>query len=159
MFMASFALPRTRGDGPSISHASSSAPASPPHARGWTWLEPRPPQDSVLSPARAGMDLFSGRAARNLGTLPRTRGDGPVGKHALHAEPDSPPHARGWTPRRHLARAECVLSPARAGMDPRFLAPPGTSPPLPRTRGDGPAHRSIFVRIPRSPPHARGWTL
>src|SRR5690606_24272023 len=112
----------------------------------------------VLRPARAEMDLYSGRAALNLGTLPRTRGDGPVGKHALHAEPDSPPHARGWTPRRHLARAECVLSPARAGMDLLTVPSPAAPAALPRTRGDGPVRPARMYTLTNSPPHARGWT-
>ena len=49
-------FPRTRGDGPPVSLIDLTNVPFPPHARGWTAFQNFPATDSIVSPARAGMD-------------------------------------------------------------------------------------------------------
>src|SRR5690606_18737342 len=151
-------LPRTRGDGPPKQTKTNNRRYSPPHARGWTLHDAGVITYVRLSPARAGMDLWSDLRISEPLPLPRTHGDGPALLRFHQKTLGSPPHARGWTAQ-FPERTHCdALSPARAGMDP----PPSTArpctTPLPRTRGDGPLLEHVVTDPQGSPPHARGWT-
>ena len=89
-------LPRTRGDGRDWSVIVEWLGQSPPHARGWKGLDERVKGTVAVSPARAGMEGPTGRRARSMQRLPRTRGDGRMRVLDLRPEAPSPPHARGW---------------------------------------------------------------
>ena len=205
-------FPRTRGDGPGGRGFQGALKAFPPHARGWTgdlvdsarqtcirWFPPHArgwtllieglswSGYSIVSPARAGMDLGHTGFTNTVLTL------------------QFPPHARGWTPCGSGLSTLLQVSTARAGMDrgralsccrprrfPRTRGDGPTSPAasvlidalrgFPRTRGDGPARMPSRTppspcRFPRTrgdgpgvanrmisyfspfPPHARGWTV
>ena len=131
-------LPRTRGDGPSSRLESACTKSAPPHARGWTEQARCGTPAGRGSPARAGMDREVSDAAWASSWLPRTRGDGPLGKSKVFRGLAAPPHARGWTPGRHRRRLRHDGSPARAGMDQMIEVVPAVTIGLPRTRGDGP---------------------
>ena len=154
----SLRFPRTRGDGPVSASIPARAAPFPPHARGWTELTDRLIPAALVSPARAGMDRPRWNSTDRSGSFPRTRGDGPLNRIAIHRQHRFPPHARGWT-LFGLRRLDpgCV-SPARAGMDRLPESRASARRGFPRTRGDGP-HRMI-TRAGRAlfPPHARGWT-
>src|SRR5690606_27677568 len=70
----------------------------------------------------------------------------------------APPHARGWTERRHGPGRRGPGSPARAGMDPPWFLHAPARRRLPRTRGDGPQRPCSIALGGWAPPHARGWT-
>ena len=70
-----------------------------------------------------------------------------------------PPHARGWTPATACNTVMSIVSPARAGMDPRRSSLPALRESFPRTRGDGPVDITVPGGAGAFPPHARGWTL
>ena len=55
------------------------------------------------------------------GRFPRTRGDGPYDRFEELERSMFPPHARGWTLVHEIDGLIEVVSPARAGMDPRPL--------------------------------------
>ena len=111
-------FPRTRGDGPATLYEVGPVTEFPPHARGWT-LDLAGEDDQLgVSPARAGMDPDQARIQGEYDSFPRTRGDGPPLTAALTKRQRFPPHARGWTRRRHIDDPIREVSPARAGMDP-----------------------------------------
>src|SRR3546814_10282247 len=89
---ASDGLPRTRGDGPSSSAASTSALRAPPHPRGWTRRPPACTSASAGSPAPAGMDRRGCSLTGTPDGLPRTRGDGPREIDATARRIRAPPH-------------------------------------------------------------------
>ncbi len=131
-------LPRPRGDGPRRRHGRSRMTTSPPPTRGWTRL-----------------DLVE---FREVYSLPRPRGDGPLMPSNLTKGTASPPPTRGWTLLlRHMASPDDV-SPAHAGMDPRYRRRWCCSARLPRPRGDGPWVREPHESSITSPPPTRGWT-
>src|SRR5690606_38235336 len=66
-----FSLPRTRGDGPQAMRRFVDDLTSPPHARGWTSLRDTRLCVSLLSPARAGMDLPLVDGEQKFLALPR----------------------------------------------------------------------------------------
>ena len=151
-------LPRTRGDGPGcVAGCAVRAPA-PPHTRGWTRHTRRCLPRPRGSPAHAGMDPAPGAARRRRGGLPRTRGDGPWTSAPVATPHWAPPHTRGWTLEGDVDRAGGDGSPAHAGMDPRRASGPRGWGRLPRTRGDGPEWVEGGGRLPKAPPHTRGWT-
>ena len=151
-------LPRVRGDGPGSVAMRRTSHVSPPRARGWTRDAARSNHEFAVSPACAGMDPALTIAQADIQSLPRVRGDGPLGRvgHALHHT--SPPRARGWTRGGDGGAGAAHVSPACAGMDPppRRRARPRRS--LPRVRGDGPKHSRNRALRTLSPPRARGWT-
>ena len=69
-----------------------------------------------------------------------------------------PPHARGWTVTVVPVSTPSVVSPARAGMDPKTPRLRHRRSRFPRTRGDGPHPRPHSSCRFSFPPHARGWT-
>ena len=112
-----FGFPRTRGDGPIITTAGNLIAEFPPHARGWTGFPCQVDYLYAVSPARAGMDLCTGRERSSGARFPRTRGDGPCIALAVFRVILFPPHARGWTRYALDAGRRDIVSPARAGMD------------------------------------------
>ena len=92
------------------------------------------------------------------GCFPRTRGDGPALNGRTVKDGSFPPHARGWTAGSEEAGGLPLVSPARAGMDPRQARPAPRSHCFPRTRGDGPDDQVTTLVQEMFPPHARGWT-
>ena len=72
----------------------------PPHTRGWTPDGLDHGHRDVVSPAHAGMDLWTNDGLVRLGGFPRTRGDGPSSSKKRWPEMKFPPHTRGWTGRR-----------------------------------------------------------
>ena len=112
-------FPRTRGDGPWWRATRATRPTFPPHARGWTRRRYQRQRHHRVSPARAGMDRIRSDARRQRRSFPRTRGDGPQQRLLDLGGQRFPPHARGWTVDRRCRGESEVVSPARAGMDPR----------------------------------------
>ena len=151
-------LPRTRGDGPPLLMSGDVTFRAPPHTRGWT--RARIPSESLRrgSPAHAGMDPRQDVHRYPARRLPRTRGDGPEGEHAVIHTVRAPPHTRGWTRHRAPARVSGQGSPAHAGMDLVNLEPFLALARLPRTRGDGPFWDLEDATRREAPPHTRGWT-
>ena len=138
---AATGLPRTRGDGPSASAATTRARPASPHTRGWTRARAGRPGRARGFPAHAGMDLGRGESDIGETRLPRTRGDGPRSTGGLGTKHRASPHTRGWTQtQRHQRHQGLRLEgfPAHAGMDLSHRATRHGPPGLPRTRGDGP---------------------
>ena len=113
-------VPRTRGDGPKwLGMPDRPAEVFPAHAGMDRPLAPDPQHPGSVFPAHAGMDRSRvGRGQRGLASVPRTRGDGPVGDYWRQQQAECSPHTRGWT--------EC-------GTLERWI-----EESVPRTRGDGP---------------------
>ncbi len=91
---------------------------SPPRTRGWTLDDMNNLLLLEVSPAHAGMDLFSCFQFFALVSLPRARGDGPYAVSEMTPIGVSPPRTRGWTYPLNLAYLAWFVSPAHAGMDP-----------------------------------------
>ncbi len=92
--------------------------SSPPHPRGWSWVDPHLADLAAVAPAPAGM-VRSAPVSEVLSTgRPRTRGDGPNSWNAASAPVKSPPHPRGWSPARGAVRQAGHVAPAPAGMVP-----------------------------------------
>ena len=104
------------------------------------------------------MDPGTRRPGRVAQGLPRARGDGPGGVHALLHHELSPPRPRGWTLGGELGRSLERVSPAPAGMDPIHQTHPPLLRRLPRARGGGPCVEVSVTGIGESPPRPRGWT-
>ena len=151
-------IPRTRGDGPSMSDLFHEGVGDSPHPRGWTrggWFRPRSPTGF---PAPAGMDPSPGGSATRSCRIPRTRGDGPPKNSPRPRRRGDSPHPRGWT----RASGGRVLAgrgfPAPAGMDPATSGAPSGQTRIPRTRGDGPRRVAELWEEVMDSPHPRGWT-
>ena len=104
------------------------------------------------------MDPATPRRTTASTGFPRRRGDGPrvrlfAGCHSLF-----PPQARGWTPSARRRWRPSSVSPAGAGMDPRWRTGGFEPRSFPRRRGDGPSTRSPPPAGRPFPPQARGWT-
>ena len=151
-------FPRTRGDGPDRGAAIDPPRWFPPHARGWTVASSSRARDRTVSPARAGMDRSRQPFAASFARFPRTRGDGPEGGADDPGDGLFPPHARGWTRANIIQTTGTIVSPARAGMDPRRADLRAMPQRFPRTRGDGPSRAAYWCPRLSFPPHARGWT-
>ena len=120
-------FPRTRGDGPNGEVDASSAPAVPPHPRGWSRMAGLLPVPPGGSPAPAGMVPSSRPPLCRMRRFPRTRGDGPWYSVQSDVPPMVPPHPRGWSLRAANLPVGTHGSPAPAGMVPSRNKP--QSPP------------------------------
>ena len=151
-------FPRTRGDGPHPEDVLKEEGVFPPHTRGWTpaCREIRDGKD--VSPAHAGMDPGLRSTRRKPSSFPRTRGDGPQTGSLVRKLRGFPPHTRGWTLESHSSGCGMGVSPAHAGMDPRYSSTSAKRQRFPRTRGDGPWTVPRVFRVGMFPPHTRGWT-
>ena len=114
------------------------AESFPPHTRGWTGGGQFQTFELSVSPAHAGMDRCSKMALATSMRFPRTRGDGPSLGFIAILSVRFPPHTRGWTVRDILRVANEDVSPAHAGMDPRYRNGHVGQTGFPRTRGMDP---------------------
>ena len=131
-------LPRARGDGPSPRVVpGGQAPASP-RSRGWTRLHPLRVRPHGGFPALAGMD--------------------PDGPWLCSRSWEASPRSRGWTSTSPGSGRRGPGFPALAGMDPAVRACGGSTPGLPRARGDGPVAMSTPLPFVPASPRSRGWT-
>ena len=71
-------VPRTRGDGPSVTQVVYRQSPGSPHTRGWTRSETGSEIPVSGFPAHAGMDPGIRGMLKGIDGVPRTRGDGPV---------------------------------------------------------------------------------
>ena len=92
-------------------------------------------------------------------SVPRTRGDGPVSiKPSFCQDPLFPAHA-GMDRRSATQKGgKIACSPHTRGWTSRRRHGPRWSPPVPRTRGDGPWPRDATPTACLCSPHTRGWT-
>ena len=90
--------------------------------------------------------------------LPRTCGDTPAPDNFARDWYGAPPHLRGYTPSQRPRRADHAGSPAPAGIHPENPFRVAVGFRLPRTCGDTPWRRGGIGRLPRAPPHLRGYT-
>ena len=152
------ALPRTRGDGPVSFNSFLTLLIFAPHTRGWSRFGHNTMAKKKLCPAHAGMVPPLILVLERTPTLPRTRGDGPMGASYVSRYDVFAPHTRGWSPSGKLFENAIVLCPAHAGMVPWRGLRKSAVHPLPRTRGDGP-WGSLRVRMEGDfAPHTRGWS-
>ena len=151
-------LPRTRGDGPSLSRSGSASRTASPHTRGWTRWSARRAPGSRGFPAHAGMDPTTTRRTARSPGLPRTRGDGPDERPGRVGHGAASRTTRGWTQSSTSPRSTPAGFPAHAGMDRGGWSRDGCRHGLPRTRGDGPHSRASSPTTRRASPHTRGWT-
>ena len=70
-------FPRARGDGPRIRRRRLRSSSFPPRTRGWTLFLLGLLLQEEVSPAHAGMDLYTCRPGSADNRFPRARGDGP----------------------------------------------------------------------------------
>ena len=132
------ALPRTRGDGPVSFNSFLTLLIFAPHTRGWSRFGHNTMAKKKLCPAHAGMVPPLILVLERTPTLPRTRGDGPMGASYVSRYDVFAPHTRGWSPSGKLFENAIVLCPAHAGMVPGVHCACAWKVTLPRTRGDGP---------------------
>ena len=151
-------LPRTRGDGPATGTPPDAASAASPHTRGWTNPFAYMAQADLGFPAHAGMDHPGDDQHEPDRGLPRTRGDGPVGRDLGRGPGEASPHTRGWTRRIAQHHLLALGFPAHAGMDPADPSGNVKLARLPRTRGDGPDAYASDSAWDEASPHTRGWT-
>ena len=113
-------LPRACGDRPRAAPGTRPGRSSPPRMRGSTFDTAIFLDEGDVSPAHAGIDPCSARWKTSLSGLPRACGDRPDVESASTLAIRSPPRMRGSTPcEASQLLGECV-SPAHAGIDPRY---------------------------------------
>ncbi len=91
-------LPRMRGDPPHLYCQGAPHTLSTPHARGSTPKSLPLPLPSKVYPACAGIHPTRNGSKKNMGSLPRMRGDPPREPGTREPRTGSTPHARGSTP-------------------------------------------------------------
>jgi len=156
---ATGSLPRASGDGPFPRIRRAALVSSPPRERGWSLLCARCKAICCVSPARAGMVPKLKKAAGVTGCLPRASGDGPRVCGSCPSALPSPPRERGWSHSLSFPGHPSLVSPARAGMVPRYRIDDCVAPGLPRASGDGPVTGAGAFAVSLSPPRERGWSL
>ena len=152
-------LPRMRGDPPHLYCQGAPHTLSTPHARGSTPKSLPLPLPSKVYPACAGIHPTRNGSKKNMGSLPRMRGDPPCSMCGKEIYEQSTPHARGSTREALLLPHPYTVYPACAGIHPWCCTLSSASCCLPRMRGDPPAYASDDVLHFMSTPHARGSTL
>jgi hypothetical protein len=170
----SWCAPRTRGDGPPVTPRCANWSRCSPHPRGWSRGHLRRADAGLVLPAPAGMVPVrsAGRAGR--ASAPRTREDGPAvifgaglavgprGWSRRRARGDNRRgvllHPRGWSLRSLEDQILLAVLPALAGMVPPALRLVAGSSRTHRTRGDGPATRTLQPKT-CSPFRSRGPAL
>lgn len=147
-------LRRTRGDGPPVRVNVGALRGGSPHTWGWTHLFSNELANWTGSPAHAGMDPTTRRAALSRNRLPRIRGDGPPCSRS-HSRDVRAPRTRGvgLIPRR--CRSSSRRLPVHAGMDrSRSASASGASSAPPHTRGMDPCMLKYGKICGGSPAHA-----
>ncbi len=155
---ASECLPRPRGDRPLVDALGLAVTGSPPPTRGSTAMTDARTDWLLVSPAHAGIDLFSAPRSALSVRLPRPRGDRPAASAASVDRAESPPPTRGSTVAGLMMGVLLPVSPAHAGIDPRHPPRLATAAGLPRPRGDRPRITGALNQPRRSPPPTRGST-
>ncbi len=92
-------IPHTRGDGPYYIPLASLPSAYSPHAWGWTTDANGEEHIVKVFPTRVGMDRADAGVAIKIGSIPHTRGDGPLAAGFKSLTGLYSPHAWGWTTR------------------------------------------------------------
>ncbi len=151
-------LPRPRGDRPKPAMPARTRMKSPPPPRGSTRALLRGAVIRGVSPAPAGIDPRGWSATRSTRSLPRPRGDRPSITSPVRGATASPPPPRGSTLVHLLVQLVPRVSPAPAGIDPRWMSHPISAARLPRPRGDRPGRYVAKEHLPWSPPPPRGST-
>ena len=129
-----------------------------PHARGSTAGPARLHADLPVYPACAGIDPRKTEFIFDFESLPRMRGDRPVGRLLELFFQWFTPHARGSTAIFFCFCACLLVYPACAGIDRLRIFLASSSVCLPRMRGDRPSLFLAFLRSCVFTPHARGST-
>ena len=109
-------LPRTRGDGPLDQVFSPTNDPFAPHTRGWSRRHSSNIITRRLCPAHAGMVPTALCVVVLVTSLPRTRGDGPMGASYVSRYDAFAPHTRGWSQGGNTQGRQGWLCPAHAGM-------------------------------------------
>ena len=149
-------FPRARGDGPNDTFHIHAGLEFPPRTRGWTPYIGGSANETVVSPAHAGMDHHVTSSTSRFTGFPRARGDGPTTKVLTLLCPTFPPRTRGWTPDDRTGGAASTVSPACAGETSRYAFMNSAATVHPRVRG-GNSTRSINTASMTGPsPRARG---
>ena len=111
------AVPRPRGDQPSINEQADRLFARSPPARGSTARCPRRSSGPTPFPARAGINRYRADVHERSATVPRPRGDQPRPMLSDLRESGRSPPARGSTDVVGISGAAMPPFPARAGID------------------------------------------
>ena len=151
-------FPRIRGDRPAYAGMMRNAGWFPPHTRGSTRPDMPPRARQAVSPAYAGIDRATWQRSINGACFPRIRGDRPRGAVPALGEHAFPPHTRGSTCRAHRDPCYDRVSPAYAGIDPRYRPARRCTRGFPRIRGDRPGGAVQYEVMSKFPPHTRGST-
>ncbi len=153
-----FGLPRLRGDRPRVLFFPLEMAPSPPPTRGSTPSAFVSRFRAQVSPAYAGIDRGDTVSCSDHRSLPRLRGDRPIGDQPRAHQVQSPPPTRGSTLTRHRVEVVDTVSPAYAGIDPRQELVLAARLGLPRLRGDRPEYFTTSAAGMLSPPPTRGST-
>ncbi|MDF9816787.1 hypothetical protein M2266_006018 [Streptomyces sp. SPB162] len=121
----------------------------------WTW---RPARWTTAPRARVAGPKVGSSHVQMVNSAPRPRGDRPRPQKNLQGTASCSPPARGWTQLTVAEAAECMLLPARAGMDPSASSTSPSTKTAPRPRGDGPQGSPCVMMFMLCSPLARGWT-
>ncbi len=147
-----------RGDRPSSARFRLSKPKFTPHARGSTGVKMGKFGVVGVYPACAGIDRLILSITEQDWSLPRMRGDRPLGATSTRANSMFTPHARGSTYRVRLRQSPSMVYPACAGIDRFNSSKSRLATCLPRMRGDRPSLSIRPSSIKSFTPHARGST-
>ena len=155
-----YPVPRTRGDGPLAKCAPKQQRGLfPAHAGMDRWPNNWGQWLIACSPHTRGWTDWSQGVDESCGSVPRTRGDGPLrGDVMVITEILFPAHAgmdrdaiSCWS------QGNCC-SPHTRGWTVRALKGRSSGDAVPRTRGDGPARLRVLTPHINCSPHTRGWT-
>ena len=95
--LATWRVPRLRGDGPLLSPVIPGFLQCSPPTRGWTVDLVRIVRAEIVFPAYAGMDRTVVVRVGPSVRVPRLRGDGPVYTYSNGSWDSCSPPTRGWT--------------------------------------------------------------
>ena len=151
-------FPRASGDGPRARFWMEKFPKFPPRERGWSHHWRGEAAHRMVSPARAGMvpTLCNSHVAQS--SFPRASGDGPRHSVNLVQLQQFPPRERGWSQNGCDSGCASAVSPARAGMVPRWVTGTRWVTGFPRASGDGPSSSEPPKHPASFPPRERGWS-
>ena len=148
-----------RGDRPPYNYEKNETIQFTPHARGSTQRKGNYGEENRVYPACAGIDPTTNISHARIRSLPRMRGDRPLGLTSLKREEAFTPHARGSTEYCELLEILEQVYPACAGIDPSRVVGDHCVAGLPRMRGDRPCAEPGCMEHTKFTPHARGSTL
>ena len=114
-------FPRSCGDIPWAAITQGRMIRFPPFMRGYTYSKDYPNLRNSVSPVHAGIYPNTGRRGGMMASFPRSCGDIPRCRAALHYRDRFPPFMRGYTSIVARANYWSTVSPVHAGIYP-FLA-------------------------------------